>query len=116
MTCCPFCKRSKPPEIEGWDWWEFTDCGHACCVGCSIKDEGSAYCPACGRDASAEGQQGGLRLIGCRTTSRVPFLSGAEPGGTPCVDPGGVEARGLLRLTLGKEESVAGQKFGGDWT
>jgi len=54
-TRCPFCGRSKDQEIDDHDFWEPTDCSHACCQDCARPqyDEKTlepllySLCPSC---------------------------------------------------------------------
>jgi hypothetical protein len=54
-TRCPFCGRSKDQDIEDHDFWEPTDCSHACCQDCARPqyDEKTlepllySLCPSC---------------------------------------------------------------------
>lgn len=76
---CPFCGRSKPPEEEDVEWWEPTECGHACCSDCAkqahhpVTGEYEHYslCPSCDREAPAEEQQGGPALAGTTEEART---------------------------------------------
>jgi hypothetical protein len=54
-TRCPFCGRSKDGGIDDHDFWEPTECSHACCQDCARPqfDEKSlepllySLCPTC---------------------------------------------------------------------
>ena len=54
-TRCPFCGRSKDEGIDDYDFWEPTECSHACCQDCARPqfDENSlesllySLCPTC---------------------------------------------------------------------
>ncbi len=56
-TRCPFCGRFKDQEIDDHDFWEPTECSHACCQDCARPqyDEKSlepllySLCPNCDR-------------------------------------------------------------------
>jgi hypothetical protein len=57
---CQFCGKSKPPGQEDVDFWEPTECLHACCSQCARKqyhpktlaDLCYALCPVCDGEES----------------------------------------------------------------